>query len=210
MAHRGILFLDEFPEFPRGVLEALRQPLEDGFVTVSRANSSVSFPAKFTLIAAANPCPCGYFGDNVKNCTCLPGQITRYQKRLSGPILDRIDIFLNVPAVRTNDLVDLPTGESSKEVRTRVQKARDIQQKRLGLLNLISNSEMSTRQVKEICSLDEESKQLIMSAINKFHISARGYVRILKVARTIADLEGTEDIRSKHIAEAIQYRIAES
>lgn len=210
LAHRGVLFLDEFPEFPRSVLEALRQPIEDGFVTVSRASSSVSFPAKFTLVAAANPCPCGYFGDNVKTCTCLPGQISRYKKRLSGPILDRIDIFLNVPAVRTNELVDLPSGESSKVVRSRVQKARDLQQTRLRKLNLISNSEMNTRQVKEICTLDEESKSLITSAINRFQISARGYVRILKVARTIADLESATDIKSKHIAEAIQYRITDS
>lgn len=210
LAHRGVLFLDEFPEFPRSVLEALRQPLEDGFVTVSRANSSVSFPAKFTLVAAANPCPCGYFGDNVKACTCLPGHIARYQKRLSGPILDRIDIFLNVPAVKTSELVDLPSGESSAAIRTRVQKSRDRQQKRLAKLNLISNAEMSTRQVKENCTIDPEGKKLLAAAINKFQISARGYVRILKVARTIADLEGSDQIKNHHIAEAVQYRIKEA
>lgn len=210
LAHRGVLFLDEFPEFPRGVLEALRQPLEDGFVTVSRANSSVSFPAKFILVAAANPCPCGYFGDTVKNCTCLPGQISRYQKRLSGPILDRIDIFLAVPSVKTNELVDLPTGESSDVIRKRVQKARDRQQKRLIKLKLVCNAEMSSKQVKEICKLEEDSKKLLAAAIDKFQISARGYVRIIKVARTIADLEGSDQIKTKHIAEAIQFRITEN
>lgn len=210
LAHRGVLFLDEFPEFPRSVLEALRQPIEDGFVTVSRASSSVSFPAKFTLIAAANPCPCGYFGDLVKQCTCLPGQITRYQKRLSGPILDRIDIFLSVPAVKTNELVDLPARENSSEIRKRVQKARDRQQERLAKLNLVCNSEMTTRQVKELCILDDSGKKLLSSAIDKFQISARGYVRILKVARTIADLEGCQEIKTTHLAEAIQYRVQEN
>lgn len=209
LAHRGVLFLDEFPEFPRSVLEALRQPLEDGFVTVSRANSSVSFPAKFTLVAAANPCPCGYFGDSVKSCTCLPGQISRYQKRLSGPILDRIDIFLNVPAVKTSELVELPSGESSETIRKRVQKARDKQHKRLAKMKLVCNSEMSTKQVKEICTLNNETKKLVATAINKFQISARGYVRILKVARTIADLEGSLEIKPNHVAEAIQYRVME-
>ncbi len=206
LAHRGVLFLDEFPEFPRSVLEALRQPLEDGFVVVSRANSSARFPAKFVLIAAANPCPCGYFGDPVKNCTCLPGQISRYQKRLSGPILDRIDIFLDVPAVKTKELVDIPSGESSKTIRNRVQKAREKAEKRLQKLNLVANAEMSSRQVKEICQLDQESKLLLTAAINKFQISARGYVRILKVARTIADLDNSVAIKPNHLAEAIQYR----
>ena len=206
-AHRGVLFLDEFPEFPRSVLEALRQPLEDGFVTVSRASGSVKFPAKFTLIAAANPCPCGYSGDPSRNCTCLPGQASRYQKRLSGPILDRIDIFISVPAVKTEDLVDLPISEESSAVRSRVQKARDQQQRRLKKFGFFSNSEMSTKLVKELCKLEEESKKLALKAVNQFQISARGYVRILKVARTIADLEGSSSIETGHLAEAIQYRI---
>jgi magnesium chelatase family protein len=210
LAHRGVLFLDEFPEFPRSVLEALRQPLEDGFVTVSRANSSVLFPAKFTLVAAANPCPCGYFGDSFKECNCTQAQIARYQKRLSGPILDRIDIFLNVPAVKTNELVNLSAGESSLDIRNRVQKARNRQQKRLAKLKLISNAEMTSKQVKEVCDLDSESKDLLATAINKFQISARGYVRILKVGRTIADLDGSENIRKDHLAEAIQYRVSEN
>jgi len=208
-AHRGVLFLDEFPEFPRGVLEALRQPLEDGFVTVSRASAAVKFPAKFTLIAAANPCPCGYFGDPNRNCTCLPGQIHKYQKRLSGPILDRIDIFINIPAVKTEELVDLPLSESSSQIRKRVQKARDRQEKRFKNLGYFSNSEMSTKIVKEICKLNEESKRLALKAINQFQISARGYIRILKVARTIADLDDCEEIETKHLAEAIQYRVIE-
>lgn len=209
-AHRGILFLDEFPEFPRSVLEALRQPLEDGFVTVSRASGSVKFPAKFTLIAAANPCLCGYFGDSTRTCTCLPGQVSRYQKRLSGPILDRIDIFISVPAVKTEDLVDLPVAEDSKSVRLRVQKARDRQQKRFEKFDFFSNSEMSTKLVKELCNLEEEGKKLALKAVNQFQISARGYVRILKVARTIADLEGSKNIETNHLAEAIQYRIIEN
>lgn len=209
-AHRGVLFLDEFPEFPRSVLEALRQPLEDGFVTVSRASGSAKFPAKFTLIAAANPCPCGYFGDSTRSCTCLPGQVSRYQKRLSGPILDRIDIFINVPAVRTEDLVDLPISEESKAVRSRVQKARNLQQKRFEKFGFFSNSEMSTKLVKDLCRIEEEGKKLALKAVNQFQISARGYVRILKVARTIADLEGSSLIETKHLAEAIQYRIIEN
>lgn len=210
MAHRGVLFLDEFPEFPRGVLEALRQPLEDGYVVVSRASSSAKFPAKFTLIAAANPCPCGYFGDLVKPCTCLPTQVSKYQKRLSGPILDRIDIFVDVPAVKTKDLVNLPTGEPSQNIRSRVQKARDLQQKRFSKRSIVSNSEMASKEVKEFCNLDEESIQLLSVAINKFQISARGYGRILKVARTIADLAASKDIKSNHIAEAIQYRVKDT
>ncbi len=205
-AHRGVLFLDEFPEFPRSVLEALRQPLEDGFVTVSRAARAVKFPAKFTLIAAANPCPCGYFGDQNCTCTCLPGQVNRYQKRLSGPILDRIDIFINVPAVKTEALVDLPSGENSRNIRERVQKARTLQEKRYKNLGIFSNSELSTRQVKEICKLDEEGKKLAMRSVAQFQISARGYGRILKVAKTIADLDGSPGIRTNHLSEAIQYR----
>jgi magnesium chelatase family protein len=209
-AHRGVLFLDEFPEFPRGVLEALRQPLEDGFVTVSRASGSVKFPAKFILVAAANPCPCGYFGDSSRNCICLPGQVTRYKKRLSGPIMDRIDIFINVPAVKTEELVGLKSAEESKVVRSRVQKAREKQHQRLSKLGLYSNSEMTTKLVKEICHLNEDSRRLILKAINQFQISARGYVRILKVARTIADLELSSSINTEHLAEAIQYRIVEN
>src|SRR3989304_1316474 len=208
-AHRGVLFLDEFPEFPRHVLEALRQPLEDGFVTVSRAASNVTFPARFTLVAAANPCPCGYFGETTRTCSCLPSQVTRYQKRLSGPILDRIDIFVNVPAVKTRELVNLPVGEESKIIRGRVQKARDRQTKRLASLKLMANSEMTARQVKEICKLSEDCKKLLSAAINRFQISARGYIRLLKVARTIADLSSEEEISPAHIAEAVQYRAAE-
>jgi magnesium chelatase family protein len=205
-AHRGVLFMDEFPEFPRQVLEALRQPLEDGFVTVSRAASTVKFPAQFSLIAAANPCPCGFFGDPVKECTCLPNQVDRYQKRLSGPILDRIDIFVNVLAVKTNDLVKLPSGESSKEIRKRVQEARDIQVRRFKKLGILSNAEMNSKQLKEFCNLDEAGKKLMAAAISKFQLSARGYSRVLKVARTIADLAGESIITPTHLAESLQYR----
>lgn len=177
---------------------------------MSRASSSARFPAKFTLIAAANPCPCGYFGDQVKACTCLPTQVTKYQKRLSGPILDRIDLFIDVPAVKTKDLVNLPAGEASKNIRARVQKARDLQQKRFEYKDIVSNSEMSSKEIKEFCTLDEKSKQLLAEAINKFQISARGYGRILKVARTIADLAGSPNINSNHIAEAILFRVKDS
>jgi magnesium chelatase family protein len=205
-AHRGVLFLDEFPEFPRSVIEALRQPLEDGFVTVSRANASARFPAKFTLIAAANPCPCGFFGDSTRECTCAPGQIDRYTKKLSGPILDRIDMFVYVPAVKPKDLVNFPPGEESAMVRRRVQKARDIQTKRFQKLAAVANSDMNAKQVKEFVRLDEACKEILVGAINQMKLSARSFYRILKVARTIADLEGSEKVLPEHLAEALQYR----
>ena len=161
---------------------------------------------RFTLVTAENPCPCGFFGDPVKECTCLPAQVTRYQKRLSGPILDRIDIFVNVLAVKTSELMKLPAGESSKEIQRRVQKARDIQVKRFKKAGILANAEMSSKQVKDFCNLDEESKQLIARAISQLQLSARGYTRVLKVARTIADLSASQNITSAHLAEALQYR----
>ncbi len=209
LAHRGILFLDEFPEFPRSVLEALRQPLEDGVVTVSRAAGQVSFPAKFILVAAANPCPCGFLGDPVKTCICLPGQIIRYQKRISGPLMDRIDLHLEVPAVR----VDKLTGnsgqgkvESSKEIKKRVQKSRDLQTRRFKKTNLKNNGEMGTKEVKEFCELSSECLNLLRQAVVQMNLSARSYFRIIKVARTIADLGGEKEISPAHVAEALQYR----
>lgn len=210
LAHRGVLFLDEFPEFPRHVLEALRQPMEDGYITVSRAAGRVTYPAKFMLVAAANPCPCGYLGDPKHECRCMPGQIIRYQKRISGPILDRIDIHLEVPAVEveklTSERINQLNSENSKEVRKRVQKARDLQTKRFKKTNISSNSEMNTRQVKEFCPLSSECMNILRLAVSQMQLSARAYYRIIKIARTIADLEQSIEINPSHVAEALQYR----
>lgn len=208
LAHYGTLFLDEFAEFPRHVLEALRQPMEDGYITVSRAQGRVTYPAKFTLVAASNPCPCGYLGDPKHTCRCTPSQIIRYQKRISGPILDRIDIHLEVPAVEIDKLtreggID---GESSKEIRKRVQKARDLQSKRFKKTHIVSNSEMTARHIKEFCSLSTECVNLLRLAVSKMNLSARSYNRVIKIARTIGDLEGSSEILPQHLAEALQYR----
>lgn len=206
LAHRGVLFLDEFPEFPRSVLESLRGPLEDGVVTVSRAVASLSFPAKFTLIAAANPCPCGFLGDTTKECSCSLGQIIRYQKRLSGPILDRIDLHVEVPAVKVEKLTGEVEAESSASIRERVQKAREVQTARFKEVGLTANNEMGPKEIKEFCKLNQDCLNLLRAAVSKMQLSARAYHRVLKVARTIADLEGSSDINTQHIAEALQYR----
>ena len=213
LAHRGILFLDEFPEFPRQVLEALRQPMEDGFVTISRANGRITFPAKFMFVAAQNPCPCGFLGDKTHECKCMPGQILRYQKRVSGPILDRIDIHLDVPSVKVEKLTTDQKNEkieSSKEIRKRVQKARDIQTKRFKKITrrtkITSNSEMSNKDIKEFCLLSDDCLNLLRLAVSKMNLSARSYHRTIKLARTIADLEASKNINPQHIAEALQYR----
>jgi magnesium chelatase family protein len=206
LAHRGVLFLDEFPEFPRHVLEALRQPMEDGHVTISRAAGRVLFPSRFTLVAAANPCPCGYFGDETHNCTCSPSIITRYQKRLSGPILDRIDIHVSVPAVKVDKLTQASSAEPSSKIQARVQKARELQEKRFKGLTIKSNAEMSSRQLKQFCNLEPQSILLLKQAIAKLNLSARAFYRVVKIGRTIADLEGSVKIKSNHIAEALQYR----
>lgn len=208
LAHRGVLFLDEFPEFPRHVLEALRQPMEDGVVTISRATGAVTFPAKFILIAAANPCPCGNYGDPTKKCTCLTGMITRYQKRISGPLLDRIDLHLDVPAVPTEKLTDLPknTLESSPLIKKRVENARIHERRRFAKSGLFANSEMLTKHVKELCPLSQESYRLLQLAVSKMKLSARSYYKVVKIARTIADLADERYIKPEHIAEAIQFR----
>jgi magnesium chelatase family protein len=206
LAHRGVLFLDEFPEFSRTVLENLRQPLEDGFVTVSRASGTLQFPAKFMLIAAQNPCPCGFANDSSNKCTCLPSQISKYQKKVSGPLLDRIDLHIPVPKTEFEKLDSGAIGESSALVRERVQKARDIQTERFKGTKIVTNAEMSSQMIKKFCVINEESKNLLRIAVNQKNLSARGYHRVLKLARTIADLENSEIISTSNIAEALQYR----
>jgi len=213
LAHRGVLFLDEFPEFPRHVLEALRQPIEDGLVSISRASGTLSFPAKFILVAASNPCPCGYFGSLDKKCRCLPGQIERYRKRVSGPILDRIDLHIEVPAVKVEKLTadgKRLTAKTSKEIKKEVQAARNLQTKRFFGTKITCNAEMSTKDVKEFCALLQECLNLLRQAVTQFQLSARSYYRLIKVARTIADLEGAKEISCNHIAEALQYKPKDS
>lgn len=204
LAHKGILFLDEFPEFSRSVLEALRQPLEDGLVTVSRAKNTFTFPAKFLLVAARNPCPCGYFGDNEKPCQCAPSQVIKYQKRLSGPLLDRIDLHVEVPRLAYEKYTNTQDNETSESVRNRVESARAVQYERLGMSR--TNSEMTPSEIREFCKLEQESDNILKTAANKYHLSGRSISRILKVSRTIADLDKSVGILSSHLIEAIQYR----
>lgn len=209
LAHRGVLFLDEFAEFPRFVLEALRQPLEDKQVVISRASGTLTFPAKFILVAALNPCPCGYFNSPTKVCTCMSGQIIRYQKKISGPLLDRIDIHLDVPAVEVDKLTSDYAAENSVNIRERVTKARGIQTARFDGLGILTNSEMSNQHLKQFCKLNTESGELVKKAISQLNLSARSYNRVLKLARTIADLDQSLDIQTSHLAEALQYRSKE-
>lgn len=204
LAHRGILFLDEFPEFPRNVLEALRQPLEDGVVTVSRAKSTLTFPAKFVLLAALNPCPCGYFGDPLKRCVCTPNQIYKYQKRISGPLLDRIDLHIEVPRLSYEKLTRKTEAENSAGIKARVERAVAVQRKRFGKSK--SNSEMDVVELRRHCALGGEAEALLKTAMKQFSFSGRSMHRILKAARTIADLAQAPEISAVHIAEALQYR----
>lgn len=206
LAHLGVLFLDELPEFKKNALEALRQPLEDGTITITRSSVTASFPAKFMLVAAMNPCPCGYFGDRVRACRCSPQQIRQYQSKISGPLLDRIDLHIEVPSVKYRALADKETGESSAVVKERVNQARDVQKKRFGSNDALCNARMTEKQIDQFCRIDEEAHKLIEMAIEKLGLSARAVKRILKVSRTIADLEGDQSIRTSHVAEAIQYR----
>jgi magnesium chelatase family protein len=209
LAHRGVLFLDEFPEFGTRVLEVMRQPMEDKVVTISRAKGSLTFSANFQLVAAMNPCPCGFYGDSVKPCTCAPSTVTKYQKRISGPLLDRIDIHIEVPRVDYDKLSGDRVGESSELIRARVQAARDLQNKRFSngdSKDIICNADMRVGQIKQFCILQTEGQSLMRSAMTQLNLSARAYHRILKLARTIADLAGSEDIQSVHLAEALQYR----
>ncbi len=218
LAHRGVLFLDELPEFPRTALEALRQPLEDAQVTISRAAGSLTFPARFILLAAQNPCPCGFLGDRKKVCSCMPGQISRYQRKVSGPLLDRIDIYLEVPAVEVEKISENLEAEDSATIRKRVKAARDIQSKRLqpeadrpldGQGKIFTNAEMGNEEIRQFCVVSEEGLNLLKMAISSLNLSARGYHRVLKLARTIADLAGVENIQTEHVAEALQYRARE-
>ena len=208
LAHHGVLFLDELPEFDRSVLEVLRQPLEDQRVTISRAAMTTTFPASFMLAAAMNPCPCGFFNDSVRECRCTPLQIQRYVGRVSGPLLDRIDIHVDVPAVRFKELSEraAPEGEDSSSIRERVTDARTRQRERFRGSRVFSNAQMSSRLIRRHCRLDAEGERLLEQAMTRQGLSARAYDRILKVSRTIADLEGFEEIRPKHVAEAVGYR----
>ena len=208
LAHRGVLFLDEFPEFGSRVLEVMRQPMEDKVVTISRAKGSLTFSANFQLIAAMNPCPCGYYGDSQKPCTCAQGVVTKYQKRISGPMLDRIDIHIEVPRVDYEKLSGDRLSESSESIRKRVQAARDIQQKRFsnGNSDIICNADMRVGEIRQFCALQDEGQSLMRAAMSQMNLSARAYHRILKLSRTIADLAGSEEIQSAHLAEALQYR----
>lgn len=209
LAHNGVLFLDEMPEYSRETLETLRQPLEDGVITVSRANGTVEYPANFILVASMNPCPCGNYGSRDLECSCSPSQIHRYMKRLSGPLLDRIDIKIDVERVAYVDLKSDHLEESSEEVKKRVDRARAIQLERYKGEKIYSNAKMSSKHIRKYCQIDSDSESFLEAAFEKFHMSARGYNRILKVARTIADLDGKENIEFEHVAEAIAYRTIE-
>jgi len=206
LAHLGVLFLDELPEFKKNALEAIRQPLEEGAITITRSSITASFPAKFMLVAAMNPCPCGYFGDRIRTCRCSAQQIRQYQAKISGPLLDRIDLHIEVPSVKYRALSDKELGESSSTIKGRVNHARELQKKRFGTKNILCNARMTEKQIRNFCPIDENSHKLIEMAIEKLGLSARAVNRILKVSRTIADLENKESIESAHVAEAIQYR----
>ncbi len=211
LAHRGVLFLDEFPEFSSRVLEVMRQPMEDKVVTISRAKGSLTFSANFQLVAAMNPCPCGYYGDAQKPCACAPGAVMKYQKRISGPMLDRIDIHVDVPRVDYEKLSGDRLGETSETIRKRVQAARDIQQARFSNYQssgtpIVCNADMRVGEIRQFCKLGEEGQTLMRAAMSQLQLSARAYHRVLKLSRTIADLAGSEEIAPAHLAEALQYR----
>jgi magnesium chelatase family protein len=208
LSHRGVLFLDELPEFSHQVLEGLRQPVEDRLVTISRAQGTVTYPANFMLILAMNPCQCGYRGDATRECACSESSVTRYQKRLSGPLLDRVDIFVDVPRVDYEKLAANSGGEPSAMVRERVARARAVQVGRLAGTRLVCNAEMTPTEVRRFCQavLDEQGQSLLRLAMTQLGLSARAFHRVLKLARTIADMAGSEGISSHHVAEAIQYR----
>ncbi|MCH8186585.1 MAG: ATP-binding protein, partial [Chloroflexi bacterium] len=206
LSHRGVLFLDELPEFGHAALEALRQPLEDKLVTISRAQGSITYPTNFMLVAAMNPCPCGFASDPVKECTCTPSAVSRYKKRISGPLLDRIDLFVEVPRVEYEKLVEPSGAETSAHVRERIQGARRRQHERFDDKRIITNAEMGPVEVWDYCQIDDSARGLLQAAMKQMHMSARGFHRILKVSRTIADLSGADTIGVAQLAEALQYR----
>lgn len=206
LAHHGVLFLDELPEFARNVLEVMRQPLEDKKIIISRTKMTIEYPANFMLICSMNPCPCGNYGDPTKECTCTPPKIQNYLSKISGPLLDRIDIHVEVPAVKYQELSSKREGEPSEKIRERVIRARKIQQERFTGTHIFKNSDMGSQELRNYCDLDNSSQEILKIAMNKLGLSARAYDRILKVSRTIADLEGSENIKSNHVSEAIQYR----
>ena len=206
MAHKGVLFLDEMPEFNRKTLEVLRQPLEEGKVTISRAMNSSTFPADFILVAAMNPCPCGYRSDPRRACSCTPPQVEKYLSRISGPLLDRIDLHVEVPAVPFTQLAEMPPGPPSSEFRAQVLEARDRQAKRFGHNGAQVNGRMTPRQVRKLCKLKPEAMSILKAAMEELGLSARAHDKVLRVARTIADLEGSDEIKPQHIAEAVGYR----
>ncbi len=207
LAHRGVLFLDELPEFPRHVLDVLRQPLEDKTINISRAALTTTFPANFMLVAAQNPCPCGWLGDENKNCTCSAGQIHNYNKKISGPLLDRIDLHIRVSNIGYDKLANPKPEESSSQIRQRITLAQAQQQNRFHNSNTIHNTEMDTEELKKFCTLNEEGHNLMRSVVDNMHLTGRAYTRTLKVARTIADLDNSPDILPKHLAEALSYRL---
>jgi len=210
LAHRGVLFLDEFPEFHRDVLESLRQPIEEGEITILRAKHFLTLPARFTLVAATNPCPCGYFGDPERKCTCATSQIKMYRRKLSGPLMDRVDLFIQVPAVKYEKLASPDLENLSSKIRERIEKAREIQKQRFQDERVLTNSEMKIPHIKKYCQVNLKSQNLLRNYVDSGKLSARGYHRVLKVARTIADLENSEKILYDHLAEALSYRLREA
>ena len=207
LSHHGVLFLDELAEFRKNVLEVMRQPMENGEVTIARAAITVSYPANFQLVAATNPCPCGYVTDPNNDCSCSPQSIQKYMSRISGPLLDRIDLHVDVPAVPFADLSEKPPGEKSDKIRNRVERARRIQSERFRAVDgVYANAHMETKEIKRFCGMNAEGQSLLNSAMEKLGLSARAYDRILKVSRTVSDLAGEPEILSPHLAEAIQYR----